>query len=233
MRIFTMYADGFGQGTIAGQLNKEAIPGPSGKWSRYTIHEMLRNERYRGVYVWGRTKKVRNPETGKKVSRPVPESKWRRIDVPEWRIIPEGLWQRVQGRLRFSAGQWHKLGGMTRTERGRTYVFSGSLVCGMCDGSMVICAGGGKRGYVKYGCHGHKHNGVCENKLMIRQDRLESQLPGAIRDRILNPAMLDYAVERCRCGRPSCIRVAPSPPDHERPCPEVQRGAARLQALGP
>ena len=54
-RIFTMYTDGLGQGTIAIQLNKDGIPGPNGPWSRYTIHEMLRNERYRGVSVWGRT----------------------------------------------------------------------------------------------------------------------------------------------------------------------------------
>ena len=140
---------------------------------------------------------MKNPETGKKVSRPVPESEWRRIEVPDLRIIPEVLWCRVQDRLKISADQWHKLGGMTRTERGRAYLFSGLLVCGLCGGSMVICAGGGKRGYVKYGCHNHKHSGVCGNRLMIREDRLAAQLLNAIRDRILNPAMLDYAMERC------------------------------------
>jgi hypothetical protein len=62
---------------------------------------------------------------------------------------------------------------------------------------MVICAGGGKRGYVKYGCHAHKHNGMCGNKLMIRQDRLEEQLLSAIQQRILNPDTIDYAVKRC------------------------------------
>jgi DNA invertase Pin-like site-specific DNA recombinase len=73
-RIFTMYAGGTGQAAIAIQLNAEAVAGPNGRWSTFTIHEMLRNERYRGVNVWGRTRKFRNPETGKKVSRPVPES---------------------------------------------------------------------------------------------------------------------------------------------------------------
>ena len=62
---------------------------------------------------------------------------------------------------------------MTRTERGRRYLLSGILSCGECGGSMVICSGGGKRGYVKYGCHTHKQSGMCGNKLMIRQDRLE------------------------------------------------------------
>src|SRR6516162_9936589 len=96
--MFRMYAQGWGQGRIAVQLNREGIPGPYGPWSRYTIHEMLANERYRGVFVWGRTRKDRNPETGLKVSRPTPESEWRRIDVPQWRIVPEELWSEVEER---------------------------------------------------------------------------------------------------------------------------------------
>jgi DNA invertase Pin-like site-specific DNA recombinase len=57
--IFSMYAEGMGQGAIAKRLNQEGLRGPNGPWSRYTIHEMLRNEKYRGVLVWGRTKKDR------------------------------------------------------------------------------------------------------------------------------------------------------------------------------
>jgi site-specific DNA recombinase len=53
-RVFRMYADGNGYGGIARQLNREGVPGPRGRhWSRYCIFEMLRNERYRGVQVWG------------------------------------------------------------------------------------------------------------------------------------------------------------------------------------
>jgi DNA invertase Pin-like site-specific DNA recombinase len=95
-RIFEMYANGMGLRAIAVQLNGEGVPGPKGIWSRYTIHEMLRNERYRGVSVWGRTKKGRNPETGGKVSRAAPESNWRRVDVPEWRIIPNRCGNRCE-----------------------------------------------------------------------------------------------------------------------------------------
>ena len=60
--------------------------------------EMLRNESYRGVLVWNRTRKERNPETGRKTSRPRPESEWLRVDVPEWRMVSEELWQAVQKR---------------------------------------------------------------------------------------------------------------------------------------
>ena len=196
-RIFTMYAGGQGKGTIAIQLNSEEIGGPNGPWSRYTIHEMLRNEKYRGVFVWGRTKKARNPETGRKVSRATPESQWRTVVVPECRIISDELWEAVKKRLKTAKESFRKLGGMTRTERGRTYLFSGILTCGECGGNMVICSGGGKRGYVKYGCHAHKHNGMCANKLMIRQDRLETQLLDAIERKIFKPVVFDSIIKRC------------------------------------
>jgi site-specific DNA recombinase len=60
----------------------------------------------------------------------------------------------------------------------------------------VIISGVGKRGYVKYGCHAHKHSGVCANNWTIRRDRLEDQLLGAIEQRLFDPAILDYAVEK-------------------------------------
>ena len=196
-RVFQMYAAGHGLRAIAVQLNAEHIPGPNGPWSRYTIHEMLRNERYRGVNVWGRTQKARNPETGRKVSRVTSDSQWRRVEVPDWRIIPEALWLSVEARRRESGAAFHKNGGTSYNKRGRTYLFSGNLVCGECGGSMVVCAGGGKRGYVKYGCHQHKHNGQCNNKLLIRQDRLEEQLINAIQQRVLSPTVLDSIVKQC------------------------------------
>jgi DNA invertase Pin-like site-specific DNA recombinase len=197
-RIFTLYAQGAGQGTIAVQLNQEGVPGPRDRWSKYTVHEMLRNELYRGVSVWGRTKRRRNPETGKRNSRSAPESRpLVRKEVPKLRIISDELWLAVEARRQEAKETFHKRGGLTRTERSRTYLFSGILACEDCNGSMVICAGGGKRGYVKYGCHTHKHTGACGNRLLIRQDRLEAQLLASLERQLMDPATLDGAVGRC------------------------------------
>ena len=167
-------------------------------WSRYTIREMLHNERYRGVLVWDRTKKVRNPETGRKISRARPESEWTRVEVPALRIVPEELWKAAHAKnAEVNALGITRLGGLCRTQRSRTYLFSGILVCGKCGSSMVIVSGGGKRGYVKYGCHSHKHNGVCDNNWTIRRDRLEEQLLGATEEKALRPSIIDYLVLRC------------------------------------
>ncbi len=85
------------------------------------------------------------------------------------------------------------MGGVCRSRK--VYLFSGMLACGDCGGSMVICSGGGKRGYVKYGCHEHRKSGTCENNGYIRQDRVEDQLLFAIEQRVFK--RIDQVVQRC------------------------------------
>jgi hypothetical protein len=159
---------------------------------------MLRNERYRGVQVWNRTEKARNPETGRKVSRARPSSDWIRVEVPEWRIVNDELWKAVQDRIAHvnHALGGARAGGLNRTERSKTYLFSGLLVCGDCGSRIVIISGQGKRGYVRYGCPSHRYRGVCSNGLTIRRDRLEEQLIAAIEKRVLNSHLVEHTVQR-------------------------------------
>ena len=210
-RIFRMCADGFGLGQIARTLNAEGVPAPQPPrtramraWCPSSIREMLRNERYRGVQVWNRTVKARNPETGRKVSRQRPADEWKRVDVPEWRIVPEVLWQAAHVRISSNSKKFTAscLGGLNRTVQARTYLFSGLLVCGKCGSRLIITSGNGKRAYVRYGCPSHRYRGVCENSLTIRQDRLEEQLIGAIEQRILNSNLLDYTLKQFQ----SCLQ---------------------------
>lgn len=204
-RIFEMYAAGTSQAAIAKTLNVEGVPSPNPpktrqvrSWCVSSIFEMLRNERYRGVFVWNRTRKERNPETGRKTSRPRPESDWKRIDVPEWRIVSDELWERAQTRKRFAGKRFSasQLGGFHSTERSKRYIFSGFLVCGVCGSKMVIASGSGKRGYVKYGCPSHRYRGTCANGLMIRQDRLEAQLIAGLTERVSKTELIEYALKQ-------------------------------------
>ena len=204
-RIFQMYAEGQGLARIAKVLNEEGVPAPQPPrtrtlraWCPSSIQEMLRNERYRGVQVWNRTQKQRNPETGRKISRQRPAADWRRVEVPEWRIVPEELWNAAHTRIRLVNERMGRMrcGGLSRTEHSRQYLFSGLLVCGLCGSRMVIISGRGRRGYVRYGCPSHRYRGVCDNRLTIRQDRLEEQLLAEIEGRILTPEMIAYTLER-------------------------------------
>jgi len=201
-RIFDSYAAGMGLARIAKMLNGEGVPAPQTTrerraWCISSLHEMLRNERYRGVNVWNRTEKKRSPKTGRKVSRRRPESEWVRADAPGWRIVTDQQWSAVVDRIRSfrDALPGSVVGGMNRTTQSCTYLFSGLLTCSHCNARLVII-GGGKRGYIKYGCPSHRYKGVCENRLTIRRDRLERQLLDALERKILRNDMADYLVTR-------------------------------------
>lgn len=195
-RIFKMSAAGDGYVAIAITLNQEGIAGPRGPWSKDMIREMLRNEKYRGVVIWNRRKRVLNPETGRKTMQPRPESEWIRVETPKLRIVTDELWEAVHRRLKkVNRDGALRAGGMSRAKK--TYLFSGMLRCGCCGANLIVCAGGGKRGYVKYGCGAHKRQGACTNNHFIRQDRLEDQLLSAIEDRVFKPAVIQQVVARC------------------------------------
>ncbi len=144
-RIFNDYAAGKAPQAIAKQLNKEAVPGPSGTdWGPSTIHGnpdrgtgILNNELYVGKLVWNRLRYIKDPETGKRVSRPNPESEWITQDVPDLRIIADDLWQAVKARQKSlrstrtgkkSPGYWDR--------RRPHYLFSGLMRCGCCGGGF-------------------------------------------------------------------------------------------------
>ena len=180
-RIFDSYAAGMGLARIAKMLNGEGVPAPQTTrerraWCISSLHEMLRNERYRGVNVWNRTEKKRSPKTGRKVSRRRPESEWVRADAPGWRIVTDQQWSAVVDRIRSfrDALPGSVVGGMNRTTQSCTYLFSGLLTCSHCNARLVII-GGGKRGYIKYGCPSHRYKGsLCRNRLTIRRDSASS-----------------------------------------------------------
>ncbi|MEO1603563.1 MAG: recombinase family protein [Pseudomonadota bacterium] len=77
LRIFEDYAAGRSPRAIAHALNAEGIRGPSGKgWGPSTIHGnrqrgtgILNNALYVGRLVWNRLTYVKDPDTGKRLSR--------------------------------------------------------------------------------------------------------------------------------------------------------------------
>src|SRR5258708_2283191 len=104
-RIFSMYAEGRSLKFITKKLNEEGVQSPqpqkgriSRSWCPSSVRTILHNERYCGIVVWGKTRKIRSPKTGKRVYRPRPESEWVRSEIPEQRIVALELWQRVEAR---------------------------------------------------------------------------------------------------------------------------------------
>lgn len=158
------------------------------------------NERYRGVVVWGKTKKVLSPETGKRIYRARPVGEWRRVEVPEQRIVSEELWNRTGEQLKFVQEVYGVREGKRRSRAAASpYLFTGLLKCSECDGSITTVSGRSRNRFdSRYGCSMRAQcgNSVCKNALLVRRLELERQLLEGLQTRVLHPAVVDYTLKR-------------------------------------
>ena len=201
--IFKRYARGDSMKRIAIALNDAGILSPqpqkgriSRSWCPSSVRHILLNERYRGIVIWGRTVKVRSPETGKRIYRRKPETEWRRKEIPEQRIVSDELWESVQKRFRVIRAMNGE-----RTKTGRAlaspYLFTGLLECSECHGNVTVVSGTRKgRPCRRYGCSMHAHRGdkVCTNGLLVSQAVLEAQLLAGLQATVLNPVVVSYTL---------------------------------------
>jgi DNA invertase Pin-like site-specific DNA recombinase len=195
--IFNEYASGKSPKAIAHTLNKRKISGPSGSrkgmggWGPSTINGnwrrgtgILNNELYIGRLVWNRLAYVKNPDTGRRVSRLNDESALIVKDVPELRIIDQDLWDRVKERQ----GALRKLRAFHEKQRPRM-LLSYLLKCGCCGGGFS------KVSQSHYGCSTARNKGTCNNRLVIRQDDLEGRVIAALQSRLMDPALMEEFCE--------------------------------------
>jgi site-specific DNA recombinase len=185
--IFENYAAGISPRAIAHTLNKKGIAGPSGKgWGPSTINGnwrrgtgILNNELYAGKLVWNRLTYIKDPDTGKRVSRLNDGANWIVKDVPDLRIVDQTLWDQVKDRQRALRKErifWQK-------QRPRM-LLSYLLKCGCCGGGFS------KVSQDRYGCSTARNKNTCDNRLTARQEDLEGLVIGALQSRLMDPDLL-------------------------------------------
>jgi site-specific DNA recombinase len=187
-RIFSVYSTGMSPKAIAKQLNAERCAGPGGApWNPSTIHGnpgrgtgILNNELYVGRLVWNRLRYVKDPDTGKRVSRPNPPSEWVTTAVPELRIVDDELWKQAKAR-QLEMRRVASSGDPKRFNQARRpkYLFSGLTKCAECGS-----------GYVMYwrdrlACFGARSRGTCTNRLTISRQEVEERVLVALRDKLM------------------------------------------------
>ncbi len=195
LRIFRAYGNGVSPSAIAAALNSDHVPGPRGlAWADTTIYGnwrrgtgILNNELYIGRLVWNRQSFVKDPETGRRLARPNPETSWIIKEVPELRIVPQDLWDAVKRRQEKTRKLVTKdKGAGVRSERARrpVYFLSRLLRCGVCGGSYTIIS------TTRYGCTNAKTRGTCANRLTIRRDHLEETVLRGLKSQLMEPGLL-------------------------------------------
>ena len=154
-----------------------------GNWRRGT--GILNNELYIGRLVWNRQRFLKDPATGRRQARMNPPEDWVIEEVPELRIVPDDLWERVKSR-QVATRSTVVSDGKLRSERAKrpAYLFSGLVKCGSCGGGFTLV------GKDYYGCANTRNKGTCDNKLTVRRDRLEEAVLDGLKDQLLHPDLI-------------------------------------------
>src|SRR5690242_6303403 len=134
------------------------------------VRTILRNIRYRGVYLHGRIKKLRQGGTVCRVKadpREVIET-----EIPEWRIVDDVTWFAVQQRF---TERGPKAAGATKP--GAKYALMGVGRCAQCGGAIVShrvrTFGGGAERVMAYGCARHRDRGSAVCPVTVYQSKTE------------------------------------------------------------
>jgi site-specific DNA recombinase len=191
-RVFREYANGDSPKAIVKRLNAEGVRGPAGgPWGPTTIHGhvnrgtgLLNNRLYVGELVWNRLRYIKDPSTGKRVSRLNPPSAWTVTQVPALRIVSDELWQAVKAR---QGATQKALSGGTALVRARrpTYLFTGLTKCGVCGSGFTMFSKD------RLACAGSHNRGTCDNRLTIRRDEVEARVLKAMEERLWNDELFE------------------------------------------
>jgi site-specific DNA recombinase len=191
-RMFREFVAGVSPKQIAKNLNREGVPGPfGGSWSPSTIYGnakrgtgILNNELYVGRLVWNRLRYVKNPDTGKRVSRLNPASEWMLKDVPGLRIVPDEIWTAAKARQKHTRHTMKTAGAIGAAKRPQ-YLFSGLTKCGICGAGFIMS------GKNRLGCFGARDQGRCDNYLTIRRDEIETRVLTALQQKLLRQDLFE------------------------------------------
>lgn len=233
-RIFAEYLSGQSPRQICADLNSDGIAPPRGtRWNASTIngngargHGLLLNPLYNGKIVWNRVRMVRNPETGRRISRPNPESEWKMAEAPELRIVDAETFQAV-AEIKARRRKQHKEG---RSERKPRRIFSGLLKCATCGGGMSIKDRRGRA--VRVQCATFKESRSCDNAATYRIDIIEREVLEHLSRQLAHPELLKEYVRAYREERRRLSKEAASDRTNlERAVTRTEARRSRLVSL--
>lgn len=203
-RIFREYVDGHTPREIAHNLNAERIDPPRGRaWNASTINGniqrgngILNNEIYVGRLVWNKVRMVKDPDTGRRISRPNAENVWQTTDVPELAIVSREVFEAAQKRKKARS-----LAHPSHQRRPR-YLLSGLLKCGSCGAGMGS-NGKDSSGRIRIRCSAAIESASCPEPKTFYLDTVESAVLTGLADELRHPKVIaeyvrTYHAERKR-----------------------------------
>lgn len=177
-RIFNDYLDGKSARDIANALNREHVPAPRGnRWRSTTIHGnqqrgygILHNALYDGRLVWNRVTMIKDPDTGRRISRTNPKSEWQETAADHLRIVDAETFAAVQ----------QKSAPVPRGSRKKKpkRVLSGLIKCSACGGTMEIKDHSSGRTRIR--CSTYRESKSCTNNRTYHLEAIEAAVIGGL-----------------------------------------------------
>ena len=213
-RIFEDYVAGRTPREIAYDLNNEGISPPRGRaWNASTINGnmqrgtgIIQNELYAGRLVWNKVRMIKDPDTGKRLSRPNPKT----IGRPRTcRICALSLKSYL--RQRRVASRRAAIPIPTHQRRPR-HMLSGLLRCGAC-GSGMSTNGRDKSERIRIRCSAATESGVCRDAKTFYLTAVESAVLAGLEPEMRNPSVIaeyvrTYHEERKRLSAKANVKRA-------------------------
>lgn len=191
-KIFTMYASGLGTFKIAKKLEREGVKTKRYKngWSNTVILRILRNEKYVGDLVTGKTYTPDYLTHEKKYNRNKESPKVEfKNHHPESAIIDRELWDKVQRLLLENAPT-----NEAKEKHSNRYWCSGKVVCGECGQRYVSHTKKLKSGdtYKSWKCWESQQHGSKKELVLDTGEKIEVGCDSqCVNEKVLKQAMYD------------------------------------------
>src|SRR6516165_4020183 len=201
-RIFAAYAAGRTPREIAHDLNRENIRPPRGRrWNASTINGnaqrgagLIFNELYAGRIVWNKVRMVKDPDTGKRLSRPNPRDEWQSIDVSQLRIVEQSVWEEAHA---LKTERSHLA---SHVKRRAPHLLSGLLRCGCCGSGMSV-HDRDKTGKTRIRCSAVRESGSCSNRRIIYLRDIERLVLSGMAEELKDPQLIETYVRNYNSER--------------------------------
>lgn len=142
--IFTLLKQGTSEHQVARVLNELGIPTPqkvnrkggNGHWHPGTIHTIVKNPIYIGLVAVNRTKKFRNPKTGKTNSMIRPQEEWQYLEGIAPALIDKETFEAIQKQLQINKEEAARNNTHPKEDYG--LLRAGYIFCGVCGKRMTV-----------------------------------------------------------------------------------------------
>lgn len=189
--IFEMYAAGKGYNEIIDTLGIEGCRSKSGRpFGKNSLHGILRNEKYTGTFVFNRT--IRKTGGKRNNHQSKPDEDIIRVENGIPAIITRELWNEV-GR---------KMNGNKRARAANsakeTYLLSGLIFCGECNGGMYGQRKFSGRNKSKYRCYtcGTRYRSHTCNMISVGANFVENVIIEQLYNEIFAPGAIEKMADK-------------------------------------